>query len=116
MSKLSNLSCESCSSGAKTLLKSEIKYLLPEITDWKLITEANIQKLKCIFITKNYTKSIAFVNAIAKLVEEADHHPLLIVEYSRVSVFWWSHKIKGLHKNDFIMAAKTTKLFQTNFS
>jgi 4a-hydroxytetrahydrobiopterin dehydratase len=54
---------------------------------------------------------MAFTNAVAKLAESADHHPQLIVEYSSVTVLWWTHAIQGLHKNDFIMAAKTSMLF-----
>jgi 4a-hydroxytetrahydrobiopterin dehydratase len=44
------------------------------------------------------------------LAEEEDNHPMIVTEYGRVTVTWWTHKIKGLHKNDFIMAAKTDQL------
>jgi len=54
---------------------------------------------------------VAFTNKIAMISEKEDHHPLIITEWGRVTVQWWSHKIKGLHKNDFIMAAKTDELF-----
>ena len=46
-----------------------------------------------------------------RLTEEQDHHPLIITEWGRVTVQWWTHKIKGLHRNDFIMASKTDGLF-----
>ncbi len=93
------------------LSRKEAEALVLELDDWELITEANVQKLRCIFVTKNYTQSVAFTNAVAALAEGENHHPLLIVEYGTVTVVWWTHTINGLHKNDFIMAAKTSSLF-----
>ena len=54
---------------------------------------------------------LKFVSKVANLAEEEDHHPEIILEWGKVTVSWWSHKIKGLHKNDFIAAAKTDCLF-----
>ena len=53
-----------------------------------------------------------FTNKVAKLAEEEDHHPEIVLEWGNVTVSWWSHKIKGLHKNDFICASKTDDLFK----
>jgi len=111
MGDLSKQTCEACSSGAKPLTKDEIQHYLREVDDWELIEEAGIQKLKRVFLTLNYTKSIDFTIEVARMAERADHHPQLIVDYGTVAVIWWSHKIKGLHKNDFIMAAKTSERF-----
>lgn len=111
MKPLSKSNCEACNADAKVLSAIEIKTLLVEVEGWELITEDNIQKLKRTFNTGNYAKSMTFTNAVASLAEESDHHPLLIVEYGRVTVIWWSHKIKGLHLNDFIMASRTSDAF-----
>ena len=111
MKPLSKSNCEACSADAKTLSADEIDTLLKEVEDWDLITDDNIQKLTRSFDTGNYAKSMAFTNAVAKLAEASDHHPLLIVEYGTVTVVWWSHKIKGLHLNDFIMASRTSDAF-----
>ena len=51
------------------------------------------------------------VSKVANLAEEEDHHPEITLEWGKVTVSWWSHKIKGLHRNDFIAAAKTDNLF-----
>ena len=59
---------------------------------------------------KNFIEAMAFTNKIAMIAEKEDHHPLIVTEWGRVKVQWWTHKIKGLHKNDFIMAAKTDAL------
>jgi len=111
MKSLSKSNCEACSADAKKLSADEIDTLLREIKGWELITDDNIQKLTRSFDTGNYARSMAFTNAVAALAEESDHHPLMIVEYGRVTVVWWSHKIKGLHLNDFIMASRTSDAF-----
>ena len=51
------------------------------------------------------------LNKVADLAEKEDHHPEIILEWGKVTVIWWSHKIGGLHKNDFICASKTDALF-----
>jgi len=111
MNQLSELKCEACHADASLLSQQEIESLLPEVKGWEVVVENNVQKLKRVFATQNYTKSMAFTNAVASLAESVDHHPLIIVEYGSVTVTWWTHKIHGLHKNDFIMAAKTSRLF-----
>ncbi|MFV1998592.1 MAG: 4a-hydroxytetrahydrobiopterin dehydratase [Acidiferrobacterales bacterium] len=111
MHRLSELECEACSIDAHRLSRTEITSLLPDIEGWELLVEKNVQKLQRIFVTNDYTKSMAFTNAVASRAESANHHPQILVEYGSVTVTWWTHKINGLHKNDFIMAAKTSGLF-----
>ena len=110
MNQLSKLECEACRVGAPLLSPEEIERDLGLVPDWELIEEDNIQKLSRTFATKNYSNTMKFVNEVAALAESANHHPLMIVDFRQVTVIWWSHKIKGLHKNDFIMAAKTSDL------
>ena len=110
MATLSELTCEACNASARLLTLKEIEALLAEIPEWEVIEDLGIQKLTRQFQTKNYKKSISFTNSIAQLAESINHHPQIIVEYSSVTVVWWSHNIKGLHKNDFIMASKTSDL------
>ena len=59
-----------------------------------------------------FKDSVNFTNKVAELAEAEDHHPEIVLEWGNVTVSWWSHKIKGLHKNDFICASKTDDLFQ----
>jgi len=51
-----------------------------------------------------------FTNQVAKIANDEDHHPAILTEWGKVTVTWWTHKIRGLHLNDFIMAAKTDQL------
>jgi 4a-hydroxytetrahydrobiopterin dehydratase len=65
-----------------------------------------------VFNFKNFLQALKFTNKIGAIAEEEGHHPRIITEYGRVTVDWWTHRIGGLHKNDFIMAAKTDGLFE----
>ena len=87
----------------------QIQILLSEINGWVLIEEP-INKIQKIFSFKSYKESKDFTHKVASLAEEEDHHPQIILDWRKVTVIWWSHKIEGLHKNDFICAAKTDKL------
>ena len=110
MNDLSTQSCEACQIDAPKVPQDQIKTLLLEIDDWALIEEP-INKLKKVFSFKSYEESLDFSNKVAKLADEEDHHPQILLEWGKVTVTWWSHKIEGLHHNDFICAAKTDKLF-----
>ena len=46
---------------------------------------------------------------VAKLADEADHHPRIVIEWGKVTIDWWTHAIGGLHRNDFVMAARVNK-------
>ena len=114
--ELLNSKCEACNIDAISLSEDEIKNLHPKIPSWSVIEdEDRIKRLICVFAFKNYEESLRFTNNVANLAEEEDHHPEVILEWGRVTVSWWSHKIKGLHQNDFICAAKTDELFN-NFN
>jgi 4a-hydroxytetrahydrobiopterin dehydratase len=78
---------------------------------WQIKEVDGVKRIERVFKLKNFIEAVAFTNKIAMVAEKQDHHPLIITEWGRVTVQWWSHKIKGLHRNDFIMAAKTDELF-----
>jgi 4a-hydroxytetrahydrobiopterin dehydratase len=89
------------------MMKANI--LLKEIDNWDLIHE-EVKQLKKTFSFSSYKESVDFSNKVAKMADIEDHHPTITLEWGKVTVVWWSHKIKGLHKNDFICAAKTDQL------
>lgn len=109
MNDLSSQSCEACQIDAPKVPQDQIQILLSEINGWFLIEEP-INKIQKIFSFKSYKDSVDFSNKVASLADDEDHHPQIVLEWGKVTVIWWSHKIKGLHKNDFICAAKTDKL------
>ena len=110
--ELSQTSCEACRADAPVLSEQEIKELAPEIPSWIVHEEEGIKRLICSFAFSSYEDCVNFTNKVAKLAEEEDHHPEIVLEWGNVTVSWWSHKIKGLHKNDFICASKTDNLFR----
>ena len=109
---LSQSSCEACKLDAPILSEQEIQELAPQIPSWMIHEEEGIKKLICSFAFSSYEDSVNFTNKVAKLAEEEDHHPEIVLEWGNVTVSWWSHKIKGLHTNDFICASKTDDLFK----
>ena len=109
MNDLSSQSCEACQIDAPKVPQDQIQILLSEISGWVLIDKP-INKLQKVFSFQSYKESVDFTNKVASLAEDVNHHPQILLEWGKVTVIWWSHKIEGLHKNDFICAAKTDKL------
>lgn len=110
MNELAQMKCVACRGGEPPLTDQEITELRPEVPEWEVIELDGIPRLERTFKLKNFIEAVAFTNKIAMTAEKEDHHPLMVTEWGRVKVQWWTHKINGLHKNDFIMAAKTDKL------
>ena len=110
MSDLIKQKCEACRADAPRVTDDELPDLLKQIPDWQPITTESVLKLNKVFNFENYAEAISFTNKIAELAEEEDHHPAILLEWGKVEVTWWTHKIGGLHKNDFIAAAKTDQL------
>ena len=109
---LSKGSCEACRIDAPKVTNSEIESLMPQIPSWSILENDDIKRLVWSFAFLDYDQTVNFANSVAKLAEEEDHHPEIIIEWGKVTVSWWSHKIKGLHMNDFICAAKTDELLK----
>jgi 4a-hydroxytetrahydrobiopterin dehydratase len=111
MSDLSKKQCEACSPDAPKAMEEEKQALSAYVPDWEIVEVDGEEQLKRTFKLKNFAQAQAFTNKVGDLAEEVDHHPVIILEYGKVTVHWWSHEIHGLHKNDFIMAARTDEAF-----
>ena len=111
MTDLLSQTCEACRADAPKVTDEELAALITEIPDWSSPVKDGVLQLERVFLFKNFREALAFTNAVGELAEEADHHPAILTEWGKVTVNWWSHKIKGLHKNDFIMAAKTDQVY-----
>jgi 4a-hydroxytetrahydrobiopterin dehydratase len=110
MSNLAELRCVACRGGEPTLTPDQIAELKPEVPDWRVNEVDGVPHLERTFKFRDFIEAMAFTNKVGLIAEKQDHHPLIMTEYGRVTVAWWTHKIKGLHQNDFIMAAKTDLL------
>ena len=111
MSLLSNQSCEACRADAPRVSSGQLAELMPQIPDWTVGQQDGVDQLTRIFVFKNFAEALSFAQKIAELAETQDHHPRIVLEWGKVEVRWWTHKIKGLHRNDFIMAAKTDAIY-----
>jgi 4a-hydroxytetrahydrobiopterin dehydratase len=116
MEDLTEQKCEACRVGAPPVTDAEIKELQPKIPQWQIIIEDGIPKLCRQFNFKSFKDAIAFTDAVGAAAEAEGHHPRLTTEWGKVAVAWWTHKIRNLHKNDFIMAAKTDAIYMARFA
>jgi 4a-hydroxytetrahydrobiopterin dehydratase len=110
MTNLTAERCEACRKDSPRVTAEEQAELLPLIPEWQLTEENGIPRLERLFRFKSYPETLAFVQQVGELAEQEGHHPRLIVDWGKVTVLWWTHKIKWLHRNDFIMAAKTDEV------
>ena len=110
MSTLSGERCVACRRDSPRVTEAEIVELRREVPDWRLVERDRIARLQRAFDLPSFADALAFTNRVGALAENEGHHPALLTEWGRVTVTWWTHKIRGLHRNDFIMAAKTDAL------
>ena len=110
MTELTAEKCVACHRDAPQVTGAEIVALQPEVPDWDLVEIDGIKRLRRVFPFDDFASALAFTNRVGEIAEDEGHHPALLTEWGRVTVSWWTHKIKGLHRNDFVMAAKTDAL------
>ena len=110
MNQLTNKTCVACRVGAPLATAEEINEFMLQLPNWTIVEENEIKRLKRVFTFSNFVDAMEFTQKVSVLAEDENHHPAILTEWGKVTVYWWSHKIKGLHVNDFIMAAKTDKL------
>jgi 4a-hydroxytetrahydrobiopterin dehydratase len=111
MSDLSAQKCEACRADAPKVSDEELAVLIKQIPDWVPEVRDGIMQLERVFKFKNFKLALEFTNKVGAMAEEEGHHPGLLTEWGKVTVTWWSNSIKGLHKNDFVCAAKTDDVF-----
>ena len=110
MQSLTEMKCEVCRSGAPQLTDKEIATFKPQVPEWRVVERDGIRRLERIFKFSSYSDALSFTNQVGRIAETEGHHPAILLEWGQVTVTWWTHKIRGLHRNDFIMAAKTDQL------
>lgn len=90
--------------------RQEREDYLAQLDGWKIVDADGVDHLRKVYPFKNFARALEFTNQVGALAETENHHPALLTEWGKVTVTWWTHKISGLHSNDFIMAAKTDDL------
>jgi len=102
--------CEVCRVGAPLATESEIAAMKSQLPRWNIAERDGIRRLERVFTFADFAQAMNFTIRVGEMAEQEGHHPALLTEWGRVTVSWWTHKIGGLHRNDFIMAAKTDEL------
>jgi 4a-hydroxytetrahydrobiopterin dehydratase len=110
--ELRELKCVPCRGGDPSLTGDQIQELQPQVPEWDVVERDGVKRLERVFKFRNFKDALAFTVKVGDLAEAEDHHPTLTTEWGKVTVTWWTHVIKGLHQNDFVMAAKTDQIYE----
>jgi 4a-hydroxytetrahydrobiopterin dehydratase len=107
---LARESCVACRRDSPRVTDRELADLHAQVADWGLAEEDGVKRLRRDFPFGDFAQALAFANRVGAVAEAERHHPALLLEWGRTTVTWWTHAIGGLHRNDFVMAAKTDEL------
>jgi 4a-hydroxytetrahydrobiopterin dehydratase len=108
---LTQFSCVPCRGDEPKLTAAQIEEYKPQTPDWEVVEKEGVPRLRRTFKFKDFAGALTFTQQVGEVAEEQGHHPVIRTEWGKVTVDWWTHKINGLHQNDFIMAAKSDKLY-----
>ncbi len=109
MDDLQHKKCKPCEGGVQPLTATEAAHLLKNLNDWTL--SPDVKSIEKLYKFPNFYRTMSFVNAIAWIANQENHHPTLEVNYGSCLVRFNTHSIDGLSENDFICAAKVDRLF-----
>jgi len=110
MATLTSEKCTACRRDSPRVTQADIEELKPQIPEWTLAEVEGIARLQRVFRFSNFLQALNFTDRVGALAEEEGHHPAILTEWGRVTVSLWTHKIRGLHRNDFVLAAKIDSL------
>ena len=116
MNELAQQHCGPIGANTLRLNDYDVSQLKAKLPGWQMSKKDGELRLEKAFKFADFRNALAFTNQIAQLANEEDHHPSILTEWGKVTFFWWTHKIKGLHQNDFIMAAKTEQLYGDRYA
>ncbi len=110
MPRLADENCTPCQTDSPPVGDIEQREWLEQLPGWRLTTAEDHPQLERCFRFPNFVTALEFANRVGAMAEAANHHPRIVIEWGRVSVAWWTHSIRGLHRNDFVLAARTDRL------
>jgi len=102
--------CTACRPDSPRLTSEQLAALLPAIPAWTMVERDGVPRLERTYRVPDFAAALALTARIGALAEAEDHHPTIVTAWGRVKVTWWTHAIRGLHRNDVVMAAKTDAL------
>ena len=111
MTNYSEKICEACQPDADPATNEELSLFLSNNSDWCLIENEHVKKIERTYKFNNFKDALEFTNLVGEVAEVEGHHPEIITEWGSVLVRWWSHKIRNIHLNDLILAARCDQRF-----
>lgn len=107
MSNLTSKKCIPCSVDMPPMERAKAEDLIKDLPDWQLTEENNILRIKKVYKFKDFKEALSFVNKVGAIAEAEGHHPNInLHDWNKVEIENYTHKINGLHENDFILATK----------
>ncbi len=104
MTTLAQKKCVPCKKGGEPLKGEALRRYTDELgSEWEVVDEHHLERE---FTFDDFRQALDFVNRVGELAEQEDHHPDIYLTYGKVKIELWSHKVGGLHENDFVLAAK----------
>jgi 4a-hydroxytetrahydrobiopterin dehydratase len=104
---LAHQTCVPCRGGVPPLKGTELRQILQQVPQWKAANEHHITRA---FAFPDFKQALAFVNRVGEVAEQQGHHPDILLTWGKAEITLWTHKIDGLTRSDFIMAAKIDQL------
>ncbi|MGD2115734.1 MAG: 4a-hydroxytetrahydrobiopterin dehydratase [Acidobacteriota bacterium] len=112
MTDLSTMHCVPCEGGVEPLGSEAITDYLEQTPGWEVVEEDGEKRLRRAYEFESFARALELTDRIGAAAEEQGHHPVLVTEWGKVTVTWWTHAIGGLHDNDFVMAAKSDEIYR----
>ncbi len=109
---LLQIKCTACRKGEPPASDSDVRLWLGQLPEWRLAEEVSPRRITRKFRFSGFADALLFTSQVGSLAESEGHHPEIVTAWGRVTVSWWTHAVKGLHLNDFVMAAKTDELYR----
>ncbi len=110
MDRVIDIALESVHEASPALQNSRKRKLLSNIPGWQVENMEGVEKLSREFTFKDYPDTVGFANCVAGIADSDKHYPTIVIEENSVKVIWWTRMVRGLHENDFIMAAKVNQI------
>jgi 4a-hydroxytetrahydrobiopterin dehydratase len=111
MNGLAQEHCVPITATSQRLKMEEASELLPQVNGWKISNQGEEPRLEKTYPFEDFKQALEFTQRIGNVADQENHHPALLTEWGKVTVDLWTHKIKGLHRNDFVMAAKCDEVY-----
>jgi 4a-hydroxytetrahydrobiopterin dehydratase len=111
---LADENCVNPKTGGPGASAKAISELSRGVSDWEIVDYNGMPHLQRVFAFADFGSAMSFATSVGAEADDQDHHPRITVEWGSALVEWWTHATGGLHRNDFIMAAKSDRLFATH--